>query len=371
MMTAAISRPLPEPRDETIRVDRLARGRCAIGASGIVTASLALVLTACSTQSGKGVVVDTLDARVWCLHERENGELWFGSNGSGVFRRISKQLIQYTAEHGLPGNDIRNILSDGRDGVLVVANDGVSRFDGESFATLEVERHEGRDGWELNPEDVWFVVEIGAARVCRFDGRMVHELDLPESSADGPKRSDSDPAWFHPRGVYHVSTDRRGHVWIGTAAAGLCRFDGDSIDWMYEPRLTTTPDGGEFGIRSVFQDRDGAYWICNTRQRFAMQAEGRNGLLGYTAKPGLPDASSDGGSNFTYFHDVVETGDGDLWMACGSDGVLHFDGSVVRRHALAPGSYAVSILVDRTDTVWVGTLENGAYRFGEGGFRRL
>ena len=125
---------------------------------------------------------------------------------------------------------------------------------------------------------------------------------------------------------------------------------------------------GSFGIRSIFQDRAGDTWICNTRQRFQMQAEAREGRLAFTRKPGLPDAADDEDANFTYFHDVVEDARGRLWMACGADGVLRLDGDEVQRYALGEEAYAFSILIDRSRGLWVGTVEHGVRRWSGDGF---
>ncbi len=330
---------------------------------------LLAILTLLSVQTGSasdsgGHLVDVIDPRVWCLHESEAGELWFGTNGAGVFRRTGDRLVQYTTEHGLTGNQVRHLLSDGEGGLLVTANGGVSRFHGTSFVPLEVVKHKGTNGWQLDPADVWLVADVGAGSVCRFDGQTLHQLELPPSRAGGPKKKDSDPAWYDPAGVYQVVKDLRDHVWIGTAGAGLCRYDGKSIDWMYEKRLTTTPSGGEFGIRSIYQDRSGYYWICNTRQKFDIAVEGRDGLLSYTTLQGLPQTATDDDANFTYFPAIAEAGDGALWLACGSDGVLRNNGESVTRYSVGDGAYVLSILIDRTDSVWVGTLPQTVCRTG-------
>jgi len=51
---------------------------------------------------------------------------------------------------------------------------------------------------------------------------------------------------------------------------GICRFDGKKHDWMYEAHLTELPDDAMFGIRSIIEDKDGAYWFCNTHYRYRM-----------------------------------------------------------------------------------------------------
>ncbi|MEM8710744.1 MAG: hypothetical protein AAGG01_07305 [Planctomycetota bacterium] len=55
-----------------------------------------------------GVHVEGLDPRIWCLHQSEDGDLWFGSNG------------------------------------------------------------------------VWLVMDVGAGKICRFDGTRLHELTPTE-----------------------------------------------------------------------------------------------------------------------------------------------------------------------------------------------
>ena len=94
-------------------------------------------------------------------------------------------------------------------------------------------------------------------------------------------------------------------MWFGTANVGLCRYDGQTLSWMYEERLTTTPSGGAFGIRSVYQDQAGDFWVNNTRQRFEIsrdaKLEGKHGLVKYEKKKGLPSAQSATDKYFTYY----------------------------------------------------------------------
>lgn len=152
---------------------------------------------------------------------------------------------------------------------------------------------------------------------------------------------------------------------------------------MYEKRLTTTPRGGEFGIRSIYESRAGEYWVSNTRQRFEFPAEIRaksqaksqakspRGALQYEAKEGLPSAATDDAENFTYIPSITEDKEGALWMACGSDGVWSFDGTALRKLGLAPGAYALSALCDRTGKIWVGTLEDGVFCYEGQKFERF
>lgn len=310
-----------------------------------------------------GHVVEALDARIWCLHQATNGDRWFGSNGAGVYRHDGMVLTQYTEEHGLAGDAVRAIQEDKQGRVLVAAGGGVSRFDGERFQSLEIVKAPAGEGWVLRPDDVWIVADPGGGGPWRYDGEKDIELELSMSPAADPQNDQ--PGAFSRSGVYSSYRDRRGHLWFGTAGVGLCRYDGQNLDWMYETRLTKTPSGGEFGIRSIFEDRSGDFWICNTRQRyrFAAKAKIEDGFrrLQYQSKPGLPAARSDDAEHFLYFPSMVEDAEGVLWMAGGSEGVTRFDGKAVRQYAVGDRAYVMRIYLDRKGKLWAGTLEQGAY----------
>ncbi len=320
-----------------------------------------------------GQVVAKIDRRIWCIHQDRNGDYWFGSNGSGVYRYDGQRITQYTRVDGLSGDQVRDIEEDTEGNVFISTTDGVTKFDGKRLTPLEfVEAPLTGEGWALNPDDVWLVLGPGNYGPCRYDGERLYHLKLSKSPAEGAHRAKYPDADFAPSGVYSIYKDRRGHMWFGTAAVGLCRYDGQVLSWMYEERLTTTPSGGAFGIRSVYQDRAGDFWICNTRQRFEVLPENTledgYSLIKYEKKEGLPDAQSDTDRNSTYYASMTEDDAGALWMACGSEGVWKYDGKVTR-YSIGDGVYAICIYRDQEGKLWLGTVEHGVYRFEDGSFK--
>lgn len=318
------------------------------------------------TAPSPGQVVAEIDPRIWVVHQDLGGDYWFGSNGSGVYRYDGQRVMHYTEADGLSGHQVRDIQEDAEGNVFISTNGGVTKFNGRRFSALElVEPSSPEDGWELNPDDVWIVFYPGNHGPCRYDGEKLYQLELSKSPAEDAHRARFPNVNFSPSDVYSIYKDRRGHLWFGTASVGLCRFDGQTLSWMYEERLTTTPSGGAFGIRSIFEDRAGDFWITNTRQRFEISPEATlqdgHSLLKYATKEGLPDARSDTSTNFSYYLSMTEDDSGALWMACGSDGVLKYDGEHVTRYTLGDGAYAISICLDRDGKVWVGTLEHGIH----------
>lgn len=318
-----------------------------------------------------GAIVEDLDPRIWKIHQDRRGHMWFGSNGAGVFRFDGEELRQFTSEHGLVGMQVRDIQEDRRGHILVATNTGVSRWDGKEFSALELVQ--APDAWRLDPDDVWIHFDPGNRGPCRYDGERLYQLQLPESSLADAYKAKNMGARYAPEGLYSVYRDRRGHVWFGTLAAGVCRYDGKNFDWMYDESLFLTPSGGAFGVRSIFEDRAGDFWICNTRQRFQWKprakTEGENGVLRHDRNPGLPDAQEDDAKNFTYFHSIVQDSSGTLWMAAGSDGLWSYDGQRVQKHRVKEESYVLHVMVDSQDRVWAGTTQRGLYRREGEGFR--
>lgn len=347
-------------------------------------AAIPLVLVACApaetvpsrTFRAAKPAVTEIDPRIWCIHQASDGDYWFGSNGNGVYRYDGAVVTRYGSTDGLVGDRVRSIRECADGALLVATSQGVSKLGASGFVPLEIRKADpGDSGWVLDPRDTWIVCSPGQRGPCRYDGEVLHELTLSESPVEQAARARFPDAPFPPDGVYTIYEDRRGHLWFGTSQVGLCRFDGKSLRWMFEERLTTTPDGGAFGIRSIFEDRAGHLWVCNTRQRFEVSpssdVDGEFRGLEYETRPGLPDAQSDASENFVYYSSMTQDDTGALWMACGSDGVWRFVDDEVTRFALAGGSYAITLCRDRGGTIWVGTLEHGIYTLEASGFERF
>lgn len=311
-----------------------------------------------------GKVVAEIDPRIWCIHQDRRGDYWFGSNGSGVYRYNGQRIIHYSRTD-LGGDQVRDIKEDTKGNIFISTNDAVTMFDGNGFTTLElVKAPDDGTAWVLNADDVWLVFDPGRYGPCRYDGEKLYHLTLSRSPAEDANSREPGTR-FTPAGVYSIYKDRQGHLWFGTAGVGLCRYDGQALSWLYEERLTTTPNGGAFGIRSIYEDRSGNYWICNTRQRFAILSEvavkDDHLMITYEKKEGLPDAQSDNGGNFEYFPSITEDLNGAIWMACGNAGVWKYKGNEVTKYPIGDKAYAIEIICDRQGKLWVGTLQQGVY----------
>lgn len=348
--------------------------------------SLALICTACQAPPGaapgpvspeaprgalpqpaRGTVVTEPSLECWYLFHAKNGDVWFGSEERGVFRYDGTQLVNYTTADGLGGNQIRGIQGDKAGNVYFTTSGGVCKFDGQVFTTLRAvdppqsEKGGAEGGWRLHPDDLWFAWGKG---VCRYDGSTLYDLRLPKSELQAAFDEAVPNAPYDPYAAFSFYRDRRGHLWIGTSNFGACRYDGASFGWLYEEHLVFAPNGGLFGLRSMLEDEDGAYWICNTQYRYHIAPENRDGRVVYTREAGIDPRLT--GGEVVYFQGAVRDAAGDLWLAPYGGGIWRYDGErAVNYPVQADGAdiQVFSIFADNRGGHWLGTPTAGPYRF--------
>ncbi|HVJ68270.1 MAG TPA: two-component regulator propeller domain-containing protein, partial [Caulifigura sp.] len=211
----------------------------------------------------------------------------------------------------------------------------------------------------------------------RYDGQTLYRLKIPPHPRENVDFAKTPPGPSSPYETYCIRKDRRGHVWIGTLARGACRYDGHSWDWLFEKHLRETPAGGAFGIRSIFEDRQGDFCICNTRYRFQVQPPAASAptanILKYERQPGVASFRTQSGDDHIYFMSILDDDDGNLWMATYDDGIWKYDGKSMTRFAVVNGNQPVrtfSMSKDRQAVLWLGTAA-GPFRFNGSRFEKF
>ena len=160
--------------------------------------------------------------------------------------------------------------------------------------------------------------------------------------------------------IYKIKQDSRGFIWFCTAE-GISRFDG------YDFTNYGVSDGLPHRVvTDVLIKKDGTYL-------FGTEA----GLVYFD--PAIVDSSS---SHFTPIplgnadeepsvRSIVEDSDGSAWLAT-SQGLVHLTGSPGSWHAESPfrdsgtngpSLDAVSLLLDKDGSLWIGTERNGAFKY--------
>lgn len=319
--------------------------------------------------------VKELGRNLWYIYQDKKNNYWFGSNGEGIYRYDGKTILNYTTKHGVSNDSIRQIVEDEYGNMYFSTLGGINKFDGEKFVCLQAIKSKE---WKLMKNDLWFYMlgKRNERGPYRYDGKTLYNLEFPKHFLHDKFHAQGINPFFSPYEVYTIYKDRRGAMWFGTSVFGACRFDGQSVKWMYEKDLTITPNGGSFGIRSVYEDKAGGFWICNTKHQYILdtQATSKSDRLQYQKVNGIGNAQIFDGDEYIYYSHIVEDKEGNMWLTTWSQGVYKYDGKNITHYAVRDGPKnvnLVSMYKDNSGKLWLGTPENGVYKFNGKAFERV
>lgn len=170
------------------------------------------------------------------LHDRD-GNLWFTTDGYGVFKFDGKTFTHFTKEDGLCSNTVNNIVQDQKGNIWfacmqafqpnMTGDGGLCRLDGNKFTSFPNVKG-------LNENDIYTIYEtkagelwIGATHVgaYRIDGEKFTLFDETDR-----------PHWTRYFGLQAMLEDRKGTLWCGFSG-GLFRFNSKSFSNVTEEAL--------------------------------------------------------------------------------------------------------------------------------------
>ena len=313
-----------------------------------------------------GVTVTQIDKTIWTIYQDKKSNYWFGSKENGVYYYNGHRLKHITTKNGLVSNEIRGIQEDANGNIFFDTEKGVSKFDGHTFKTLQMANPDSPlNNWVLKPDDLWFRMGSTKNGAYRFDGKYLQYLKFPTSPQEFIFYKNNPNTSLKPYGLYTIYKDRKGFMWFGTASLGVCRYDGKNLNWHYEEQLQTTPNGGDFGTRAIFEDKNGKFWINNTRFRYVIETYG-NKPITFKKENGIGYLNKTNKMEFPFFLSVTEDNKGNLWLATYEDGVYKYNGKELIHYPIKDGETDVllfTIYKDNKGVLWLGTHNAGVYKF--------
>jgi len=324
-------------------------------------------------------VSEIADQKLNLVFQDTKENFWFTGGDGGIYKYDGKNLVLFTLKDGLCSLDILGIQEDNFGNLYFDTPKGVSKFDGQKFSTLEIITGDSsKNEWKLGPDDLWFRMGWDQNGPYRYDGKALYQLEFPRTFQEDEFYSKYPNASYNPYGIYKIYKDSKGNIWFGTSSLGLCRYDGNSVSWLYEKQLTDTPEGGSFGIRSIIEDRDGKFWFCNSHYRYAISPDsivkkGTNSIS-YKRENGIGYSNEKGETEYPYFMSMEEDNDGDLWMASYDSGVWRKRGEELIHYPIKDGDTDVllfSIYKDKKGIIWLGSHNAGAYKFNGSDFEKF
>lgn len=313
------------------------------------------------------------------MQDRE-GNRWFGSHFEGVCRVDLGQIRHFTRADGLSDDQVRAIQQ-APDGSIWFDNGvGVSCFDGERITARTGSAPRVMDAWALEPHDLWFKASEShgfseserEAGVYRLHGGHLTYLALPL------------PAQLRSNAGYSVmgfARGKGGRLWIATYDA-VFGFDGASFTVIDGKRMGLREGEGVPHVRCVFEDSRGRLWIGNNGVGVVV-VDG-DSTIGLAPLAGTADALLRMGSPLTSSAAVNRDGslqrafsigedrDGSIWIGTIDGGAWRYDGRELRQYTANDGLTTASVMaihLDRDGVLWLGGA--GVFRFTGTRFERV
>jgi ligand-binding sensor domain-containing protein/signal transduction histidine kinase len=186
---------------------------------------------------------DLPDVPIRNLFRDRAGDLWIGTDGSGVYRLTHGSVIHYTAPSRLTNNFARAFMQS-RDGAMWIATDeGVSRIAGADSQNYEVRNglayFSTRALVEDRGGDIWIGTDHGLSHL--HAGKFVHDAATDALAEEK---------------VWSILEDNYGALWFGTRSRGLFRYrDGKVTTFTTAQGLATN------SIYQLLDDQRGSLWL--------------------------------------------------------------------------------------------------------------
>lgn len=301
------------------------------------------------------------------IYQDLKGNLWFGSIRKGLFKFSGTKFSIFNTENGLP-NDIINVVNgDGKNGVWIGTNDGLSHYDGQKFINYSVQ-----NGLPSNiifdvltdqNGKVWIATANGvsvfindkfinySSGVAGFNSNIVYcieQLNKDEfafGTYDGLSilKNDNFYNYSSTNGlpndrVESLLKDDNGILWIGTYGGGLTKKIGDRFEVVQLGESVNSKI-----VTSLLNDREGNFWVGTWMGVYKYD---NNRFVTYNAEDGLASNNV-----LSVYHDAANS-QILLGMLAGGLNIIK-DGNVIQTSLT--GNSVWSIERENNNSVWLGT----------------
>ncbi|MEZ4772449.1 MAG: two-component regulator propeller domain-containing protein [Bacteroidia bacterium] len=220
---------------------------------------------------------------------------------------LGQQFVNYSTEHGLSSNTIRDIFQDNQGFIWVATSDGLNRFDGYHFTTF---RHDQEDSTSISNNNLYDIMEDreGKLWIASLRGGL-NCYDAGKEVFYRYRHDAHDSTTISSDEVISLFEDQEGTIWVGTSR-GLNQVVKDAAGNISFIRHINKPEDPGGQIKSIFtigEDERGYLWVGTTSGLLRFDKKNRT-FKNYLHWPGLAERPNPGIVN-----DITTAPDGTLW----------------------------------------------------------
>ena len=310
-----------------------------------------------------------------------DGDIWAGTEGSGITRYTRGRFHTYSLKDGLLSDDISGLSADSSGKVWVLAGGSLHEWRAASgrFVVLKGQHYQYAEPLDGAPAAGFWRIEANAFQVF-LDGSPA-TYPLPSNWAHGTHTIAgvdlSRNVWIASPGgkfaklvhgrwlqIYgrrassrspddgvRIDTeyrDSQGQIWNGTIRISQRTGLTESLNIPISPQTHATVK-----FTSLFEDRENNIWLSTDGQGLVRLQKQR--IRVYSEREGLPDRN---------VYNIYQTHDGALWFGTWAGGLCQYKNgqfqSYTTRNGLASNRISC-VFEDRSGVLWV-AVEGGLYR---------
>ena len=274
----------------------------------------------------------TVTVPVTGSYEDRQGNLWFGTEGDGLYHVQRQSIAVYSKEQGLVDRDAYAVYQD-RPGSLWIGawHVGLSHYVNGKFTNYtQAEGLPGRNITAVMEDRDGRLWVSGYGGLATFENGRLQKVKQPVLKDV----------------VQAIAQDRDGTLWFGTSA-GLGRYQNGATTMFYMKDGLASDD-----IHVIIEDREGDLWVGGygglTRIHHGQ-------FTRYTQKDGLPG---------TTVWSIYEDNDGVFWIGTYDGGLVRFKDGKFVHYGVKDGLFSngvFQILEDAHANLWI-SCNRGIYR---------
>ncbi|MBA7564449.1 hypothetical protein ES708_06112 [subsurface metagenome] len=302
---------------------------------------------------------------ITCIYQDLKGFMWFGTfsglnrydgYNTKIFNHESNDTLSLSHEHV-------STIGEDKDGKLWIGTigGGISVFYPKTGIFRRIQEvNVGDSNIPLRTisdlvrgpdENIWLLEETTGLFIFNTELELI-KVHLPDP--DNPTSLPSDP-------LHGILFDTTGNCWIGSGNGTLCKLKqgADAFEFVtIEDRLAAADDG----IRSMYRDKDGRFWIGTTSQGAYMFDPVSEKYVNFRKEDPLLHLA---GNTVMAFCDdwdgnmLIGIDGGGINLLNRSNGAMEYITYDLGNSESLNTNAIYALYIDKTETLWVGTYAGG------------